>query len=544
MIFRAFWGEPCPEARELEHGHLHHAEAPFNPANGEIEDTDVGFPGPEHHIAERALPMKVAMGALAVLAIVGGVAADPVGRPTCSTSSSSRRSPTPTLHLEPERRAHRVSAWCSAPCSALAGIFIAYRIWVLQPGHAARASASASRALHRLFVNKWYFDELIDLARRAARSRGSGASASRPSSAWSSTALFVGGTTGIVRPARPPCARAADRASCAPTPRCSCSASSRVGLLLPASSMTHAPLDPHLASRSPLVLAAARRCRAARGALRRRSLGRAGRRSSRRRAAVPTSTAASGGLQFVTDETWISRAGHPLQARRRRAEPVPDRADGAAVLRQRSLWAALREWERPRLFYLWFGLAESGVLGALMAQDLALFVLFFDLMLVPFLLPGRRLGRAPNRVAAIDQALHLHARRLAADARGGDRDRRAARPGDDHHLRPRPARLAARRLPTGTQDWIFLFFAAAFLVKMPAFPLHGWMPDGYKAMPLPVLAVFSGVLSKVAAYGFLRDRAAAVPRRQRALPGAHAADRAGLDPLRLGAGVHARPTRG
>src|SRR3712207_9587197 len=39
---------------------------------------------------------------------------------------------------------------------------------------------------------------------------------------------------------------------------------------------------------------------------------------------------------------------------------------------------------------------------------------------------------------------------------------------------------------------------------MPAFPLHGWMPDGYRAMPLPVLMVFSGVLSKVAAYGFLR----------------------------------------
>jgi len=39
---------------------------------------------------------------------------------------------------------------------------------------------------------------------------------------------------------------------------------------------------------------------------------------------------------------------------------------------------------------------------------------------------------------------------------------------------------------------------------MPAFPLHGWMPDGYRAMPLPVLALFSGVLSKVAAYGFLR----------------------------------------
>jgi NADH-quinone oxidoreductase subunit M len=51
---------------------------------------------------------------------------------------------------------------------------------------------------------------------------------------------------------------------------------------------------------------------------------------------------------------------------------------------------------------------------------------------------------------------------------------------------------------------IFSAFALAFLIKMPAFPFHGWMPDAYRNMPLPVLAVFSGVVSKVAAYGFLR----------------------------------------
>ena len=64
-------------------------------------------------------------------------------------------------------------------------------------------------------------------------------------------------------------------------------------------------------------------------------------------------------------------------------------------------------------------------------------------------------------------------------------------------------RCSALPLATGSQEWIFLFFAAAFLVKMPAFPLHGWMPDGYRAMPIEVLMVFSGVLSKVGAYGFL-----------------------------------------
>jgi NADH-quinone oxidoreductase subunit M len=64
--------------------------------------------------------------------------------------------------------------------------------------------------------------------------------------------------------------------------------------------------------------------------------------------------------------------------------------------------------------------------------------------------------------------------------------------------------LQKHALPDGSQNWIFWMFAIAFLVKMPAFPVHGWMPDGYRAMPLPVLVVFSGVLSKVGAYGFLR----------------------------------------
>ena len=39
---------------------------------------------------------------------------------------------------------------------------------------------------------------------------------------------------------------------------------------------------------------------------------------------------------------------------------------------------------------------------------------------------------------------------------------------------------------------------------MPAFPIHGWMPDAYRAAPLPVLILLSAVLSKVGAYGFLR----------------------------------------
>ncbi|MEA2357808.1 MAG: NADH-quinone oxidoreductase subunit [Solirubrobacteraceae bacterium] len=206
------------------------------------------------------------------------------------------------------------------------------------------------------------------------------------------------------------------------------------------------------------------------------------------------------GLQFLVDRSWISELGIHYKLG----------VDGlnlflillATVLFTASIaWAALREWARPGLFFFWLGLAETGVLGALMAQDLALFVIFFDVMLVPFLFLGGGWGSSPNRVASmvklfiytlVGSLLML----TAAVATG------VLAPGGGVTFDL--AQLAHRRLSAGSQDWIFLFFAAAFLVKMPAFPLHGWMPDGYKAMPLPVLAVFSGILSKVAAYGFLR----------------------------------------
>ena len=146
------------------------------------------------------------------------------------------------------------------------------------------------------------------------------------------------------------------------------------------------------------------------------------------------------------------------------------------------------------------------MLGAFLAQDLILFVAFFDLMLIPFYFLIGTWGRDPEgstRVRRDDEARDLHARRLAADARRRDRGRGAQRPAERRPRRLRPHRAPAAPLATGSQEWIFLFFAAAFLVKMPAFPLHGWMPDGYRAMPLEVLMVFRGVLSKVGAYGFL-----------------------------------------
>jgi NADH-quinone oxidoreductase subunit M len=59
---------------------------------------------------------------------------------------------------------------------------------------------------------------------------------------------------------------------------------------------------------------------------------------------------------------------------------------------------------------------------------------------------------------------------------------------------------------SGTSDsvWIFLGFAIAFAVKAPLFPLHGWLPLAYREAPVEVAAVLSAIVSKTAIYGFLR----------------------------------------
>jgi NADH-quinone oxidoreductase subunit M len=212
----------------------------------------------------------------------------------------------------------------------------------------------------------------------------------------------------------------------------------------------------------------------------------------------------SGGpaLQHITDKVWISTLGihYKLAVTGLNVFLLGLTTLLFAVA---TLAANLRQWERPRLFYFHFMLAESAVLGAFLAQDLALFVTFFDLMLIPFYFLIGGWGREPDRIkATIKLVIYTLVGSLLMLAAAIATGVLASQHGGGHITFVLTA-LKGLPLSTGSQEWIFLFFAAAFLVKMPAFPLHGWMPDGYRAMPIEVLMVFSGVLSKVGAYGFL-----------------------------------------
>jgi NADH-quinone oxidoreductase subunit M len=210
------------------------------------------------------------------------------------------------------------------------------------------------------------------------------------------------------------------------------------------------------------------------------------------------------GLQHVVDESWIPDLGVRYQLG----------VDGISVflvLLTAVLWVAATlfaalsgypEDGRSRFFYFLLGLAETAALGAFLAQDLLLFVLFFDLMLVPFFFLIGAFGTG-DRIAATTKMIvyTLVGSLLMLVAAIATAILVSQETGE---LSFSIAELRENVLATGSQEWIFCFFAAAFLVKMPAFPIHGWMPDAYRAAPLPVLVLLSAVLSKVGAYGFLR----------------------------------------
>jgi NADH-quinone oxidoreductase subunit L len=160
LIFRVLPGKPCPEAQELiDTGHLHHAH-PFNPATGEEEDTDVGFPGPDHHIAESSAPMRWAMGVLAFLALTGGLIQMPGIDNVVGNWLDPVFADSPLAAIHPSTSWSWIGLGIGAVIS-LVGIWIAHYLYVAEPEAPRRLEARLS-GLHTFLFNKWYFDEAID----------------------------------------------------------------------------------------------------------------------------------------------------------------------------------------------------------------------------------------------------------------------------------------------------------------------------------------------------------------------------------------------
>jgi len=147
--------------------------------------------------------------------------------------------------------------------------------------------------------------------------------------------------------------------------------------------------------------------------------------------------------------------------------------------------------ERPRAYFGLMLLLTGAIVGVFIAQDLLVFYAFFEAMLIPLYVLVGVWGGAGRVGATLKFVIYTMAGSLLM-----------------------LAAIVVFGLQQGTFDlvdsgtsesiWLFLGFLAAFAVKAPLFPLHGWLPDAYRESSPEVAAVLSGIVSKAAVFGLLR----------------------------------------
>lgn len=158
--------------------------------------------------------------------------------------------------------------------------------------------------------------------------------------------------------------------------------------------------------------------------------------------------------------------------------------------------------ERTGFFHLNLSLLLSGVVGVFLAMDLFLFYFFWELMLVPMYFLIVIWGDENRRYAGTKFFLFTQLSGLlmlvAILALFFIHGRNTGEYTFDY-----PKLLNTNLSPT-TALWLLLGFVAAFLVKLPAVPLHSWLPDAYRSSPTAGSVLLAGLLSKTGAYGLLR----------------------------------------
>src|SRR5438046_4179754 len=197
-----------------------------------------------------------------------------------------------------------------------------------------------------------------------------------------------------------------------------------------------------------------------------------------------------GGLQFAQQESWFSdlHVSYHVGVYGFSVWLTGLTVVAMAAAIAYGFWAG-RDRLRAYMGLLLF--LTGALVGVFTAQDLLLFYAFFEAMMIPlYILVG--VWGGPGRLGAtLKFVLFTMAGSLLMLASIVV-----------YGLSQNTFDLV--QIGQSGSDWIFLGFAAAFAIKAPLFPLHGWLPDAYRESSPEVAAILSSVVSKAAAYGFLR----------------------------------------
>ncbi len=146
-------------------------------------------------------------------------------------------------------------------------------------------------------------------------------------------------------------------------------------------------------------------------------------------------------------------------------------------------------------------LLELGMLGVFLSQDWSLFYIFWELTLAPLFFLIARWGGVRRQVASINFVLYTM---------GGSIFMLISLFAISQYMPEHGGTLmssmsvAAQSMPKDEQIWVLIGFLIGFGVKMPIFPLHGWLPLAHVEAPSPVSILLSGILLKMGAYGLIR----------------------------------------
>ncbi len=158
-------------------------------------------------------------------------------------------------------------------------------------------------------------------------------------------------------------------------------------------------------------------------------------------------------------------------------------------------WNAIKE--RRKIFYSLFLVQQTAMFGVFISLDLMVYYGFWELSLVPMAILIAMYGRKDGPRAAVKFFLFtfipsapLLVAILWLYARTGT-----------FNFSELQMMLASGALPSGAVFWVALAFLAAFAVKVPVFPLHGWLADSFSEAPVALSMIIAG---KLGLYSMLR----------------------------------------